>query len=74
MYIVTEKKRESSHEANPVGENTSFIFTDCVKSVPLYHFKPSFFWGGGADLLPPRQFYFATVQKRLALKLCDFYC
>ena len=26
-------------EANPVGENSSFIFTVCVKSVPLYHFK-----------------------------------
>ena len=26
-------------EANPVGENSSFIFIVCVKSVPLYHFK-----------------------------------
>ena len=26
-------------EANPTGENSSFIFTVCVKSVPLYHFK-----------------------------------
>ena len=26
-------------EANPAGENSSFIFTVCVKSVPLYHFK-----------------------------------
>ena len=26
-------------EANAAGENTSFIFTVCVKSVPLYHFK-----------------------------------
>ena len=24
---------------NPAGENSSFIFTICVKSVPLYHFK-----------------------------------
>ena len=28
-----------TYEANPVGENSSFIFTVCVKSVPLYHFK-----------------------------------
>ena len=26
-------------EANPSGENSSFIFTVCVKSVPLYRFK-----------------------------------
>ena len=26
-------------EANPAGENSSFIFTICVKSVPPYHFK-----------------------------------
>ena len=26
-------------EANPAGENSSFIFTVCVKSVPLNHFK-----------------------------------
>ena len=26
-------------EANPAGENSSFIFTVFVKSVPLYHFK-----------------------------------
>ena len=26
-------------EANAAGENSSFIFTVCVKSVPLYHFK-----------------------------------
>ena len=26
-------------EANPVGENSSFTFTACVKSVPLHHFK-----------------------------------
>ena len=25
--------------ANQAGENNSFIFTVCVKSVPLYHFK-----------------------------------
>ena len=26
-------------EANAAGENSSFIFTVCVKSVSLYHFK-----------------------------------
>ena len=26
-------------EANPAGENSSFIFTVFVKSVPLYRFK-----------------------------------
>ena len=26
-------------EPNPAGENSSFIFTVGVKSVPLYHFK-----------------------------------
>ena len=26
-------------EANQAGENSLFIFTVCVKSVPRYHFK-----------------------------------
>ena len=26
-------------EANPAGENSSFIFTVSIKSVPLHHFK-----------------------------------
>ena len=26
-------------EANAVGENSSFIFAVCVKSVPRHHFK-----------------------------------
>ena len=30
---------ERTCEANPVGENSSFILTVRVKSVPLYHFK-----------------------------------
>ena len=34
-------------EANAAGENNSFIFTVCVKSVPLYHFNP-ISTGGGA--------------------------
>ena len=32
----------SQSEANAVGENSSFIFTVCVKSVRLYHFKLAF--------------------------------
>ena len=31
--------RERTCEANQAGENSSFIFTVCVKSVPRYHFK-----------------------------------
>ena len=30
---------ERTCEANAAGENRSFIFTVCVKSVPCYHFK-----------------------------------
>ena len=30
---------EGTCEANPAGENSSFIFTVCAESVPLYHFK-----------------------------------
>ena len=30
---------ERTSEANPEDENRSFIFTVCVKSFPLYHFK-----------------------------------
>ena len=26
-------------KTKPAGENGSFVFTVCVKSVPLYHFK-----------------------------------
>ena len=29
-------------EANPAGKNNSFIFTVCMKSVPLYRFKRSY--------------------------------
>ena len=35
-YLI---KRQRTCEVNPAGENGSFIFTLCVKSVPLYHFK-----------------------------------
>ena len=31
--------RQRACEANAAGENSSFTFTVCVKSVPLYHFK-----------------------------------
>ena len=31
--------RERTCEANAAVENSSFIFTVCVKSVPRYHFK-----------------------------------
>ena len=27
------------YEANPAGENSSFIFAVCIKSVALYHLK-----------------------------------
>ena len=30
---------KSTCEANAAGENSSFISTVCVKSVPHYHFK-----------------------------------
>ena len=30
---------ENTFEANLAGENSSLIFTVCVKSVPLYNFK-----------------------------------
>ena len=35
----TKRFEQRTREANPVGENNSFIFTVCVKSVPRYHFK-----------------------------------
>ena len=34
-----KSKYQRTCEANLAGENSSFIFTICVKSVPLYHFK-----------------------------------
>ena len=34
-------KRKRTDKANAAGESSSFIFTVCVKSVPLYHFKLS---------------------------------
>ena len=35
----SSRLRKSTCEAYAVGENSSFIFTVCVKSVPCYHFK-----------------------------------
>ena len=32
-------RQERTCQANQAGENSSFIFTVCVKSVPHYHFK-----------------------------------
>ena len=34
-----DTSRERTCENNAAGENSSFIFTVCVKSVPRYHFK-----------------------------------
>ena len=36
------RSAKTACEANPVGENSSFILTVCVKSVPFYHFKLAF--------------------------------
>ena len=39
-YIaLSHQSRQRTCEANQAGENSSFIFTVCVKSVPRYHFK-----------------------------------
>ena len=42
-YSINYQKHQNDWqrtcEANAVGENNSFIFTACVKSVPRYHFK-----------------------------------
>ena len=32
-------KKQKTCEANPTGENSSLIFTVCVKAVSLYYFK-----------------------------------
>ena len=37
--IIWIKALKKACEVNPAGENSSFIFTVCVKSVPLYHDK-----------------------------------
>ena len=29
-------------DPNPAGENSSFTFTVCFKSAPLYYFKPTY--------------------------------
>ena len=43
-FKFTEKGPEITYEertcvANPAGENSFFMSTACVKSVPLYNFK-----------------------------------
>ena len=43
--LFENEMSERTCEANAAGENSSFIFTVCIKSVPHYHFKP-------ADVVP----------------------
>ena len=38
-FSLTSYRLERTCEANAAGDNSSFIFTVCVKFVPLYHFK-----------------------------------
>ena len=38
-YVSGDVFNQRTCEANPAGENSLFIFTVCVKSVPLYNFK-----------------------------------
>ena len=38
-YFITKIFDFWTCEANTVGENSSFIFTVCVRSVPRNHFK-----------------------------------
>ena len=42
LKYLTGTKVQRTCEAIPAGENSSFILTVCVKSVPLYHFKLEF--------------------------------
>ena len=37
--VVFKEGFKRTYEANAAGKNSSFIFTGCVNSVPLYHFK-----------------------------------
>ena len=39
MTDESEGTTDRNCEANQAGENSSFIFTVCAKSVPLYHFE-----------------------------------
>ena len=36
---TVESACQRTCEANAAGENSSFIFTGCIESAPLYHFK-----------------------------------
>ena len=38
-FLSNITAQQRTCEANPVGKNSSLIFTVCVKYVPLYHFK-----------------------------------
>ena len=42
LNLLETTDRQQTCEANLAGENSSFIFTVCVKSAPLYHFKLAF--------------------------------
>ena len=37
--LVLASPKQRTYKANPAGENSSLIFTVCVRSVPRYHFK-----------------------------------
>ena len=39
MLFFLHQDKEPVKLANQVGENSSFLFTVCVRSVPRYHFK-----------------------------------
>ena len=39
IKVRTLPIRQRTCEANAVGENSTFIFTVCVRSVSCYHFK-----------------------------------
>ena len=39
LEVIQQGYHKRTCEANPAGENSPFIFTVCIKSVPLYHFK-----------------------------------
>ena len=39
LAVSHDVRAKRTCEANPAGENRSFIFTVYVKSVPLYHVK-----------------------------------
>ena len=52
--------------ANQAGENSSFIFTVCVKSVPLYHFKLAYVV---LQMAPVEEFFETHFQKCVLIGL-----